>query len=171
MSDTLTQELVFFPRSPITHLHDLTMWEILRLSRITRLTPGLLVGPTRGVHLFSVLRFTLFICLSVSFYLVSFVFICLCFFFCFFTFFIITSCCLCIFVLCLVCPMLLVSLGCPFFSATSIYSHVYLMIDLISFLVFNATFSNISAISWRPVLVMEEVVVPAENHRPWASSW
>ena len=38
------------------------------------------MGPTRGVHLFSVLRFTLFICLSVSFYLFSFVFICLCFF-------------------------------------------------------------------------------------------
>ena len=27
-----SQELVFFPRSPITHLPDLTMWEILRLS-------------------------------------------------------------------------------------------------------------------------------------------
>jgi hypothetical protein len=30
------------------------------------------------------------------------------------------------------------------------------MIDLIKFLVFNATFSNISVISWRPVLVVEE---------------
>ena len=28
---------------------------------------------------------------------------------------------------------------------------------------FNANFSNISTISWRPVLV--------ENHRPWASNW
>jgi hypothetical protein len=28
------------------------------------------------------------------------------------------------------------------------------------FLVFNATFSNISAISWRPVLVVEEAGVP-----------
>ena len=36
------------------------------------------------------------------------------------------------------------------------------------FLVLNATFSNISAISWRPVLVMEEV---GENHRPWANNW
>ena len=43
-------------------------------------------------------------------------------------------------------------------------------IDL-DFLCFNATFSNISAISWRPVLVMEEVRVPGENHRPWASNW
>jgi hypothetical protein len=39
------------------------------------------------------------------------------------------------------------------------------------FLVFNATFSNISAISWRPVLVVEEAGVPEENHRPWASNW
>ena len=43
--------------------------------------------------------------------------------------------------------------------------------DLIWFLVFNATFSNISAISWRPVLVMEEAGVPGENYRPWASNW
>jgi hypothetical protein len=36
---------------------------------------------------------------------------------------------------------------------------------------FNATFSNISAISWRPLLVVEEAGVPGENHRPWASNW
>ena len=35
----------------------------------------------------------------------------------------------------------------------------------------NAAFSNISAISWRPVLVVEETVVPGENHRPWANNW
>jgi hypothetical protein len=29
--------------------------------------------------------------------------------------------------------------------------------------VFNATFSNISAISWRPVLVVEEAGVPEEK--------
>jgi hypothetical protein len=39
-------------------------------------------------------------------------------------------------------------------------------IDFMIFLVFNATLSNISAISWRPVLVVEEAVVPGENHRP-----
>jgi len=38
-------------------------------------------------------------------------------------------------------------------------------------LVFNATFSNISAISWWPVLVVEEAGVPGENNRPWASNW
>ena len=36
---------------------------------------------------------------------------------------------------------------------------------------FNATFNNISAISWRPVLVVKEAGVPGENHRPWASNW
>ena len=39
------------------------------------------------------------------------------------------------------------------------------------FIVFNATFSNISAISWRPVFVVEEAGVPGENQRPWASTW
>jgi hypothetical protein len=44
--------------------------------------------------------------------------------------------------------------------------------DLIfDFLVFNATFGNISAISWRPVLVIAEAWVLGENHRPWASNW
>jgi hypothetical protein len=38
------------------------------------------------------------------------------------------------------------------------------LIYFILFIVFNATFSNISAISWRPVLVVEEAGVPRENH-------
>jgi hypothetical protein len=39
-------------------------------------------------------------------------------------------------------------------------------------MVFNATFNNnISAISWRSVLVVEEAGVPGENHRPWAINW
>jgi hypothetical protein len=38
------------------------------------------------------------------------------------------------------------------------------------FLVLNSTFSNISDISWQPVLVVEEAGVPGENHRPWASN-
>jgi len=41
---------------------------------------------------------------------------------------------------------------------------------LVDFLCFNATFSNISDISWRPVLVVEEAEVPGENHRQWASN-
>jgi hypothetical protein len=35
-------------------------------------------------------------------------------------------------------------------------------------LVFNATFNNISVISWRSVLLVEESGVPEENHRPGA---
>ena len=31
-------------------------------------------------------------------------------------------------------------------------------------MVFNATFNNISAISWQSVLLMEETGVPGENH-------
>ena len=41
---------------------------------------------------------------------------------------------------------------------------------IFDFWYFNATFSNISALSWRPVLVMEEVGVPGENQPPWASN-
>ena len=39
------------------------------------------------------------------------------------------------------------------------------------FMVFNATFNNISVISWRSVLLVEETGVPGENHRPVASHW
>jgi len=33
-------------------------------------------------------------------------------------------------------------------------------------MVFNATFNNISVISWRLVLLVEEIRIPGENHRP-----
>ena len=36
-------------------------------------------------------------------------------------------------------------------------------------MVFNATFNNISVISWRLVLLMEETGGPGENHRPVVS--
>ena len=36
-------------------------------------------------------------------------------------------------------------------------------------MVFNATFNNIFAISWRSVLLLEETGVPGEYHRPAAS--
>jgi len=36
-------------------------------------------------------------------------------------------------------------------------------------MVFNATFNNISVISWQSVLLVEETGVPVENHRPVAS--
>ena len=37
--------------------------------------------------------------------------------------------------------------------------------------VFYVTFNNISAISWRSVLLVEATGVPGENHRPVASHW
>ena len=38
-------------------------------------------------------------------------------------------------------------------------------------MVFNATFNNISVISWWSVLLMEETGIPRENHPPVASNW
>jgi len=38
-------------------------------------------------------------------------------------------------------------------------------------MVFNATFNNISVISWWSVLLVEEAGVLGENHRPVASHW
>jgi hypothetical protein len=37
------------------------------------------------------------------------------------------------------------------------------------FMVFNATFNNISAISWRSILLVEETGVHGEQHSPVAS--
>ena len=38
-------------------------------------------------------------------------------------------------------------------------------------MVFNATFNNIPAISWRSVLLMEETGEPGENQRLAANNW
>jgi len=35
----------------------------------------------------------------------------------------------------------------------------------------NATFNNISAISWQSVLLVKETGVPGENKRPATSRW
>jgi hypothetical protein len=44
------------------------------------------------------------------------------------------------------------------------------MVGLIGwFIVLNAAFNNISVISWRSVLLVEETRVPGENHRPVAN--
>jgi len=42
------------------------------------------------------------------------------------------------------------------------------LVDWLIFCVFNATFSNISTISWLPVFVVEEA---GENHQPWVNNW
>ena len=41
---------------------------------------------------------------------------------------------------------------------------VYWYLVGLLFMVFNATFNNISAISWWSVLLLEETGVPGENH-------
>ena len=38
-------------------------------------------------------------------------------------------------------------------------------------MVFNAIFNNISTMSWRSVLLVEETEVSGENYRPAASQW
>ena len=43
------------------------------------------------------------------------------------------------------------------------------IVGLVIFMVFIATFNNISALSWRSVLLMKETGIPGENHRPVAS--
>jgi hypothetical protein len=43
------------------------------------------------------------------------------------------------------------------------------LLRLVWFMVFNATFNNISIISWQSVLLVGETAVPRENHRPVAS--
>ena len=40
---------------------------------------------------------------------------------------------------------------------------------MVGFMVFNATFNDITVISWRSVLLMEESGVSGEIHRPVAS--
>jgi hypothetical protein len=51
---------------------------------------------------------------------------------------------------------------------TAQYQHVdgVMILFLCFFMVFNATFNNISVISWRSVLLVEETGGPGENHRP-----
>jgi hypothetical protein len=44
-----------------------------------------------------------------------------------------------------------------------------LWFGLVWFMVFNATFNNISVISWWSVLLVEETGVPGENYQPFAS--
>ena len=48
---------------------------------------------------------------------------------------------------------------------------VFIFNDRFRFMVFNASFNNISVISWSSVLLMEETSVPGENHGPVANHW
>jgi hypothetical protein len=50
-------------------------------------------------------------------------------------------------------------------------NHVLGLFGLVWCIVFNATFNNISVISWRSALLVEETGVPGESHRSVASHW
>ena len=64
-------------------------------------------------------------------------------------------------------PRLLVSLQTAFYCCVCQILYVCLFVCLI---VFNATFNNISVISWLALLV-KETGGPGENHQPVASYW
>ena len=49
------------------------------------------------------------------------------------------------------------------------YIYVYDLGLGVRFIVLNTTFNNISVLSWRSVLLVEETGVPGENHRPVVS--
>jgi hypothetical protein len=76
---------------------------------------------------------------------------------------------------------------CQFLIATHIYNYrtkvfiikrvsekwklIFLPSFSVRFMVFNATSNNMSAISWRSVLLVDETRVPGENHRPATDHW
>ena len=59
-----------------------------------------------------------------------------------------------------------------YYSLKKIFLLLYFHIDLfVCLMVFNAIFNNISVISWRSVLLVEETGGPGENNQPVASHW
>jgi hypothetical protein len=56
-----------------------------------------------------------------------------------------------------------------FLISTKSQTILFPMMIWFRLVVFNATFNNISVISWRSVLLVEETGVPGENHRTGAS--
>jgi hypothetical protein len=60
---------------------------------------------------------------------------------------------------------------CATFSANVNINYRLPINQRVRVMVFKATFNNISVISWRLVLLVEETRVPRENHRPVASHW
>ena len=68
----------------------------------------------------------------------------------------------------MVCDLFMIVCDRDLFMVVCDLLFIYLLIYL---LCFNATFNNILAISWQPVLVVEEAGVPGENHRLWVSNW
>jgi hypothetical protein len=58
-----------------------------------------------------------------------------------------------------------------YFLSWRTFIKIYIIGLEVRVMVFNATFNNISVISWQPVLLVEESRVPGENHWPVASRW
>jgi hypothetical protein len=69
------------------------------------------------------------------------------------------------------CYIMFISYVNTFMSVYINYYHNVGFFGLVWFMVFNATFNNISVISWRSVLLLEESGGPWENHRPVGSHW
>ena len=59
--------------------------------------------------------------------------------------------------------------GCITYKNHEIIIFLNYFLEGLGFMVFNATFNNISVISWRSVLLVEEAGVSGENYRPSAS--
>ena len=57
------------------------------------------------------------------------------------------------------------------FNASSVFSGGFVNFCCVRVMVFNATFNNISVITWRLVLLVEVTGVPGKNHQPVASHW
>jgi len=69
------------------------------------------------------------------------------------------------FILCL-CSIIRYLCGVFFVIFYLFFFHYFLSMGMLRVMVFNATFKNISIISWRSVLLLEET---GENHRSTAS--
>jgi hypothetical protein len=50
------------------------------------------------------------------------------------------------------------------FSTCEYINKIQINMFMGDYMVFNVTFNNISVISWRSVLLVEETEVPGENH-------
>jgi hypothetical protein len=50
-----------------------------------------------------------------------------------------------------------------------VYLLYFMFVFMVWYMLFNATFNNISVISWRQVLLVEETGARGENYRPVAS--
>ena len=63
----------------------------------------------------------------------------------------------------------IITSGCTDYISS--WAGISLVVIGLGVMVLSATFNNISVISWRSVLFVEETRVPGENHRPATSQW